>query len=236
MMVMVIVSVSVAPAARLWMAACVLSAAYVQLPAASRSTTTPAARAGSSEPGQTVNARVGIAGLLLAMLAVGCIQAQVCHTNECPVGVATQDPELRKRFPGQPEDVVNFLMFVAEEARELAGKAQADAFAGIDPGSPGAPGAPGQHLAALGGHEIPAPGLAVIQDRRQPERQDQERRRSGARRRVLPGEVVEYTIDSWHTMYYAAGYLFEQVNPRIAAYALALESLSTSYEERGIFP
>src|SRR4051794_21301245 len=42
-----------------------------------------------------------------------------CHLNTCPVGVATQDPVLRKRFTGQPEHVVNFFFFVAEEVREL---------------------------------------------------------------------------------------------------------------------
>ena len=42
-----------------------------------------------------------------------------CHLNTCPVGVATQDPELRKRFTGQPEHVVNYFFFVAEEVREL---------------------------------------------------------------------------------------------------------------------
>jgi glutamate synthase (NADPH/NADH) large chain len=54
-----------------------------------------------------------------ALIAQGCIMMRKCHLNTCPVGVATQDPELRKRFPGQAEDVINFLMFVAEEAREL---------------------------------------------------------------------------------------------------------------------
>ena len=42
-----------------------------------------------------------------------------CHLNTCPVGVATQDPVLRKRFAGQPEHVINFFFFVAEEVREL---------------------------------------------------------------------------------------------------------------------
>ena len=42
-----------------------------------------------------------------------------CHLNTCPVGVATQDPVLRKRFTGQPEHVINFFFFVAEEVREL---------------------------------------------------------------------------------------------------------------------
>ena len=44
---------------------------------------------------------------------------RVCHLNTCPVGVATQDPELRERFDGQPEHVVNYLFMVAEEAREI---------------------------------------------------------------------------------------------------------------------
>ena len=42
-----------------------------------------------------------------------------CHLNTCPVGVATQDPVLRKRFTGQPEHVINFFFFVAEEVREI---------------------------------------------------------------------------------------------------------------------
>jgi glutamate synthase domain-containing protein 3 len=54
-----------------------------------------------------------------ALVASGCILMRVCHLNTCPVGVATQDPELRQRFKGQPEHVINFMMFVAEELREL---------------------------------------------------------------------------------------------------------------------
>jgi glutamate synthase (NADPH/NADH) large chain len=54
-----------------------------------------------------------------ALISQGCIMMRKCHLNTCPVGVATQDPELRKLFPGQPEHVVNFFMFVAAEAREL---------------------------------------------------------------------------------------------------------------------
>ena len=50
---------------------------------------------------------------------MGCIMMRVCHLNTCPVGVATQDPELRARFEGTPEHVVNYLMNVAEEARRL---------------------------------------------------------------------------------------------------------------------
>jgi glutamate synthase (NADPH/NADH) large chain len=53
------------------------------------------------------------------LIAVGCIMMRKCHLNTCPVGVATQDPVLRKRFKGQPEHVINFFFFVAEEVREL---------------------------------------------------------------------------------------------------------------------
>ena len=53
------------------------------------------------------------------LIATGCIMMRACHLNTCPVGIATQDPELRKRFEGQPEHVVNFFFFVAEEVREI---------------------------------------------------------------------------------------------------------------------
>jgi len=53
------------------------------------------------------------------LVALGCIMMRVCHLNTCPVGVATQDPELRKRFVGEPEHVVNFMRMIAEEVREL---------------------------------------------------------------------------------------------------------------------
>ncbi len=53
------------------------------------------------------------------LIAMGCIMMRVCHLNTCPVGVATQDPELRKRFRGTPEHVVNYLMFIAEEVRGI---------------------------------------------------------------------------------------------------------------------
>ncbi len=52
------------------------------------------------------------------LVALGCILMRVCHLNTCPVGIATQDPELRKRFAGTPESVVRYLLFVAEEMRE----------------------------------------------------------------------------------------------------------------------
>jgi len=53
------------------------------------------------------------------LVSLGCILMRVCHLNTCPVGVATQDPELRKRFTGKPEDVENFMRFIAREVREL---------------------------------------------------------------------------------------------------------------------
>ncbi len=53
------------------------------------------------------------------LIVEGCIMMRKCHLNTCPVGIATQDPELRKRFAGQPEHVVNFFFFVAEEVRQF---------------------------------------------------------------------------------------------------------------------
>ncbi len=53
------------------------------------------------------------------LIVEGCIMMRKCHLNTCPVGVATQDPELRRRFTGKPEHVVNYFFFVAEEIREL---------------------------------------------------------------------------------------------------------------------
>jgi glutamate synthase (NADPH) large chain len=53
------------------------------------------------------------------LIAAGCIMMRVCHLNTCPVGVATQDPVLRQRFVGQPEHIINYFFFVAEEVREL---------------------------------------------------------------------------------------------------------------------
>ena len=55
----------------------------------------------------------------IAMIATGCVMARICHTNNCPVGVATQRQDLRNRFPGIPADLVNFFLFVAEEVRNL---------------------------------------------------------------------------------------------------------------------
>ena len=53
------------------------------------------------------------------LVAMGCIMMRVCHLNTCPVGIATQDPVLRKRFAGQPENVVAYFFFLAEEVREI---------------------------------------------------------------------------------------------------------------------
>jgi glutamate synthase (NADPH/NADH) large chain len=55
----------------------------------------------------------------LPLIASGCIMMRKCHLNTCPVGIATQDPELRKKFAGKPEYVVNLLFFIAEEVREI---------------------------------------------------------------------------------------------------------------------
>ncbi len=52
------------------------------------------------------------------LIVLGCIMMRVCHLNTCPVGIATQDPELRKKFAGNPDHVVNFFRFVAQETRE----------------------------------------------------------------------------------------------------------------------
>ncbi len=53
------------------------------------------------------------------LVSMGCIMMRVCHLNTCPAGVATQDPELRKRFAGKPEHVENFMRMIAQEVREL---------------------------------------------------------------------------------------------------------------------
>ncbi len=53
------------------------------------------------------------------LIAAGCIMMRKCHLNTCPVGIATQDPVLRKRFTGQPEHVINYFFYVAEEVREI---------------------------------------------------------------------------------------------------------------------
>ena len=56
------------------------------------------------------------------LVASGCIMMRACHLNTCPVGIATQDPELRKNFKGRPEHVINFMYFVAQELREIMAK------------------------------------------------------------------------------------------------------------------
>ena len=56
------------------------------------------------------------------LIAEGCLMMRKCHLNTCPVGVATQDPELRKKFTGKPEHVINYFFFVAEEMRQIMAK------------------------------------------------------------------------------------------------------------------
>lgn len=56
------------------------------------------------------------------LVVLGCIVMRVCHLNTCPVGVATQNPELRKKFTGDPANVVNFMLFIAREVREIMAK------------------------------------------------------------------------------------------------------------------
>ncbi|WP_028401480.1 glutamate synthase large subunit [Ectobacillus panaciterrae] len=53
------------------------------------------------------------------LVVLGCVMMRVCHKDTCPVGVATQNPELRKKFMGSPDDIVNFMLFVAQEVREI---------------------------------------------------------------------------------------------------------------------
>src|SRR5690606_34973209 len=53
------------------------------------------------------------------LITLGCIMMRKCHLNTCPVGIATQDPELRRKFKGKPEHVVNYLFMVAEEIRQI---------------------------------------------------------------------------------------------------------------------
>jgi glutamate synthase domain-containing protein 3 len=55
----------------------------------------------------------------LPLISMGCIMMRKCHLNTCPVGVATQDPVLRKKFQGQPEHVINFLFYIAEDLRQI---------------------------------------------------------------------------------------------------------------------
>ena len=56
------------------------------------------------------------------LVASGCVMMRVCHLNTCPVGIATQNPELRKKFKGKPEHVVNYMYFIAQELREIMAK------------------------------------------------------------------------------------------------------------------
>ncbi len=55
----------------------------------------------------------------IALVALGCVMMRVCHLNTCPVGIATQDPELRKKFAGQPEHLINLMQYLAEDLRKI---------------------------------------------------------------------------------------------------------------------
>ncbi|PZM50274.1 hypothetical protein DOM01_02230, partial [Salmonella enterica subsp. enterica serovar Derby] len=54
-----------------------------------------------------------------ALIVEGCVMMRKCHTDTCPVGVATQNPELREKFAGDPDHIVNFMMMMAEQTREI---------------------------------------------------------------------------------------------------------------------
>src|SRR5262249_23249941 len=58
----------------------------------------------------------------MPLVAMGCIMMRKCHLNTCPVGIATQDPALRKKFEGKPDDVINFFFFIAEQVRQIMAK------------------------------------------------------------------------------------------------------------------
>ncbi|MFP8958533.1 glutamate synthase large subunit [Natrialbaceae archaeon A-CW3] len=82
----------------------------------------------SADGGMKTGRDVAVAALLGAeeyvfgtasLVAEGCVMARQCHKNTCPVGVATQREDLRKRFPGEPEHVINFMMFIGQELREI---------------------------------------------------------------------------------------------------------------------
>ena len=104
------------------------------------------------------------------LIAAGCIMMRKCHLNTCPVGVATQDPVLRARFTGQPEHVINYFFFVAEEVRELMARAGLPHVRRDDrPGRPARHGAArsttgrraGIDLSRLLYQEPAAPGVAI---------------------------------------------------------------------------
>jgi glutamate synthase (NADPH/NADH) large chain len=55
----------------------------------------------------------------ISLVALGCVMMRVCHLNTCPVGIATQDPELRKKFTGRPEHLIRLMRFIAEDLRTI---------------------------------------------------------------------------------------------------------------------
>ncbi|WP_081655517.1 glutamate synthase large subunit [Halopiger goleimassiliensis] len=82
----------------------------------------------SADGGMKTGRDVAVAALLgaeeyvfgtAALVTSGCVMARICHTNNCPVGVATQQEKLRNRFPGEPDHVINYMTFIAQELREI---------------------------------------------------------------------------------------------------------------------
>jgi glutamate synthase (NADPH/NADH) large chain len=55
----------------------------------------------------------------ISLVALGCVMMRVCHLNTCPVGIATQDPDLRKKFTGRPEHLIQLMRFIAEDLRTI---------------------------------------------------------------------------------------------------------------------
>ena len=114
------------------------------------------------------------------LIAAGCIMMRKCHLNTCPVGVATQDPVLRKRFTGQPEHVINYFFFVAEELREIMARLGFRTLERDD-----RPGRPARHAPApsITGRRRASTCRAAVQRAGQAGRRDLEQRAPGPRPR-----------------------------------------------------
>ncbi len=94
------------------------------------------------------------------LVASGCVMMRACHLNTCPVGIATQDPVLRARFAGQPEHVVNFFFYVAEEARQIMARLGIRALRGSRRPGRASRGRRGDRALAGARHRPVAPSLA----------------------------------------------------------------------------
>jgi glutamate synthase (NADPH/NADH) large chain/glutamate synthase (ferredoxin) len=156
-----------------------------------------------TDGGMRTGRDVIVAGLLGAeevafstapLIATGCIMMRVCHLNTCPVGVATQDPELRRRFAGTPEQVVTYLLHVAEDARRWMaslGVTSFDDLVGRVELLERDPAVPGGKAARIDLHEVLRPPAAP------PE---------APRRKIEAGPGAPHTLD--HS-------LIEQVGPAL---------------------